>query len=102
MDKALAYARDHREEALRDLQRLVRQPGISTQRIGMEESAALTRDLMASAGLSVEPYPIVDGSPILVGYGGGGAKRPCSSTPTTTCSRRSRWRSGVTSRSAER
>ena len=44
----------HAEECIRDLQRLVRQPSISAQDVGLRECAALVRDMMHEDGLPAE------------------------------------------------
>ena len=44
----------HADECIRDLQRLVRQPSISAQGMGLRECAALVRDMMHDARMP--PY----------------------------------------------
>jgi acetylornithine deacetylase/succinyl-diaminopimelate desuccinylase-like protein len=76
-----AYIHAHRDEALEVLCRLVRQPSISAQGIGMHECAELLRGVMAGAGIKVRlmetaGYPVVygeaagpSGAPTLLIYG---------------------------------
>ncbi len=66
----------HREEAIVDLQRLVRQPSVSAQKIGLEECAQLTVELMHGDGLDATAYPTPGGPPCVIGYlpGPSGAK----------------------------
>lgn len=66
----------HREEAIVDLQQLVRQPSVSAQKIGLEECAELTVELMRSDGLDATAYPTPGGPPCVIGYlpGPSGAK----------------------------
>ena len=48
----------HAEECIRDLQRLVRQPSISAQGVGLRECAALVRDMQhPRLPRQVEPLP---------------------------------------------
>ena len=81
LDAVLAACAQNRERDLADLFRILRQPSISTQNIGVRECAELERDLLVDAGLKVrivetEGHPIVfgerpgpAGAPTLLLYG---------------------------------
>jgi len=58
----------HREEAIVDLQRLVQQPSVSAQNLGLEECAALVVDIMHADGLDAKAHPIPGGPPCVFGY----------------------------------
>jgi len=58
----------HREEAITDLQRLVRQPSVSAQKIGQQECADLVVEIMHSDGLDARAHPIPGGPPCVFGY----------------------------------
>jgi acetylornithine deacetylase/succinyl-diaminopimelate desuccinylase-like protein len=75
MEKALAFARTHRDQALQDLQRFVRQVSISTRNVGIAECAALTKELVTAAGLKAEVYDVPGGYPVIVGTYDAGASR---------------------------
>lgn len=53
----------HRQEAITDLQRLVQQPSISAQNIGLEECARLVVEIMHNDGLDARAYPLDSGGP---------------------------------------
>lgn len=61
------YIDAHRERSIADLQRLVQQPSVSAQRIGLAECAELVVELMAEDGLSARAYPIAGGPPCVIG-----------------------------------
>ncbi len=56
------------EECVRDLQRLVRQPSISAQGVGLRECAALVRDMMHADGLPAEFHELEEGPPVVFGH----------------------------------
>lgn len=58
----------HREEAIADLQTLVRQESVSAQRRGLEECADLVVRLMHADGLPAHAYPTPGGPPCVIGY----------------------------------
>jgi acetylornithine deacetylase/succinyl-diaminopimelate desuccinylase-like protein len=59
----------HREEAIADLQRLVQQPSISAQNIGLAECAQLVVEMMRADGLDARAYPLEGGGPpVVIGY----------------------------------
>jgi len=56
------------DEAIADLQRLVQQPSVSAQKIGLDECAHLTVELMHGDGLDATAYSTPDGPPCVIGY----------------------------------
>lgn len=68
LQKAFDWIDAHRDEAIRDLQRLVQQPSVSAQKIGLEEAADLVVELMHGDGLDATAYPIDGGPPCVIGY----------------------------------
>lgn len=58
----------HAEECVRDLQRLVRQPSISAQGVGLRECATLVRDMMRDDGLPAEFHELDEGPPVVFGH----------------------------------
>ena len=58
----------HAEECVRDLQRLVRQPSISAQGVGLRECATLVRDMMHEDGLPAEFHELTEGPPVVFGH----------------------------------
>lgn len=58
----------HRDEAIADLQRLVQQPSVSAQNIGLAECAALVVELMHNDGLDATAHAIPDGPPCIIGH----------------------------------
>jgi acetylornithine deacetylase/succinyl-diaminopimelate desuccinylase-like protein len=58
----------HAEECVRDLQRLVRQPSISAQGVGLRECATLVRDMMHEDGLPAEFHELKEGPPVVFGH----------------------------------
>jgi acetylornithine deacetylase/succinyl-diaminopimelate desuccinylase-like protein len=58
----------HAEECVRDLQRLVRQPSVSAQGIGLRECATLVRDMMHEDGLPAEFHELREGPPVVFGH----------------------------------
>jgi len=56
------------DECVRDLQRLVQQPSISAQDIGLRECAALVRDMMHDDGLPAEFHELEEGPPVVFGH----------------------------------
>ena len=66
LDAAFGVVEASRERALEGLMRLLRQPSISTQGIGLDECAQLLRDEMHSVGLDARILP-TPGSPVVFG-----------------------------------
>jgi acetylornithine deacetylase/succinyl-diaminopimelate desuccinylase-like protein len=58
----------HVEEAIEDLQRLVRQPSVSAQGVGLDECAALVVEMMHADGLPATAHPIPGGPPCVIGH----------------------------------
>lgn len=58
----------HRDEAIADLQRLVQQPSVSAQKIGLEECAQLVVEMMHADGLDATAYPTPGGPPCVMGH----------------------------------
>jgi acetylornithine deacetylase/succinyl-diaminopimelate desuccinylase-like protein len=58
----------HVDEAIADLQRLVQQPSVSAQGIGLEECADLVVAMMHADGLPATAHPIPDGPPCVIGH----------------------------------
>lgn len=56
------------DECVRDLQRLVRQPSISAQDIGLRECAALVREMMHDDGLPADFHELAEGPPVVFGH----------------------------------
>jgi len=66
VDDVFAYIEAHRDRFVAELCRLLRQPSISAQGVGITECAELVRELMAAAGLRAEVVPTA-GHPVVVG-----------------------------------
>src|SRR5690606_7322328 len=60
------YIDAHQEQYLADLQRLVRQPSVSAQGIGIAETAGMVEQMLAQRGFDVAQYP-TSGNPIVFG-----------------------------------
>jgi acetylornithine deacetylase/succinyl-diaminopimelate desuccinylase-like protein len=58
----------HADECIRDLQRLVQQPSISAQGVGLRECAALVREMMHDDGLPAELHELAEGPPVVFGH----------------------------------
>src|SRR5215203_253564 len=58
----------HVDEAIADLQRLVQQPSISAQGIGLDECASLVVDMMHADGLPATAHQILGGPPCVIGH----------------------------------
>jgi acetylornithine deacetylase/succinyl-diaminopimelate desuccinylase-like protein len=56
----------HAEEAVADLQRLVRQPSISAQNVGLRECAELVRAIMHDDGLPADFHELENGAPPVI------------------------------------
>jgi acetylornithine deacetylase/succinyl-diaminopimelate desuccinylase-like protein len=56
------------DECIRDLQRLVRQPSISAQNVGLRECADLVRAMMHDDGLPAELHELDEGPPVVFGH----------------------------------
>ena len=63
------YIDAHADEAITDLQRLVRQPSVSAQGIGLRECAELVRSMMHDDGLPAEFHELENGAPpVIIGH----------------------------------
>ena len=60
------YIRAHQDEAVADLQTLLRQPSISAHKVGLEPCARLLRDLMVKDGITNTQILPTDGGPEVV------------------------------------
>ena len=58
----------HRDEAIADLQRLVQQPSVSAQKIGLEACADLVVEIMHADGLDAKAHPLPGGPPCVFGH----------------------------------
>ena len=67
LQKAFDWIDAHREEAIADLQTLVRQPSVSAQKIGLDECARLVVEIMQKDGLPGQTYPLAGGPPVVIG-----------------------------------
>ena len=81
----------HAEECVGDLQRLVRQPSISAQGVGLRECAELVREIMHDDELPADFHELDEGPPVVFGHLK--AKKPAK---TILCSLRSRSTNGAT------
>ncbi|MFQ3567418.1 MAG: M20/M25/M40 family metallo-hydrolase [Aggregatilineales bacterium] len=62
------YIDAHRDEYVRDLQTLVRQPSVSAQNIGLRECAELVLKLMHDDGLDAHLHELEGGPPVITGH----------------------------------
>jgi acetylornithine deacetylase/succinyl-diaminopimelate desuccinylase-like protein len=63
----LDYIEENRQRYIEMIQNACRQPSISTQGIGIDEMAALCRDMLNGVGASAEIVPIEGGHPVVLG-----------------------------------
>lgn len=66
MNEVTDYIRKHRDEAVEDLQTLLRQPSISAQNVGLEPCARLLRDLMVKDGITDTQILPTEGGPEVI------------------------------------
>ncbi len=59
---------EHVDEAIADLQKLVQQPSISAQGIGLDECADLVVEMMHADGLPATAYELAGGPPCVIGH----------------------------------
>ena len=70
-----AYVRAHTAEYVDELKALVRQPSVSAQGIGIDETAAIVLDrARARGGLAADALRVSSGPPTIVGQAGTGAR----------------------------
>ncbi len=67
MEPVFRYIDAHKDEAVARLQALCRQPSISAQHVGIEETAQLVTALMGEAGISARTIPVEGGAPVVYG-----------------------------------
>ncbi|MBI9044155.1 MAG: M20/M25/M40 family metallo-hydrolase [Anaerolineaceae bacterium] len=67
LQKVFDWIDGHRDEAIADLQKLVQQPSISSQNVGLEECADLLVEMMHTDGLDAKVYPLEQGPPVVIG-----------------------------------
>ncbi|GBD11234.1 N-formyl-4-amino-5-aminomethyl-2-methylpyrimidine deformylase [bacterium HR23] len=66
MDERIrAYVLSHRDQALRDLERLCNQPSVSAQHLGLEECALLAKAMLEEAGFTVRLFSVPGGAPVV-------------------------------------
>ncbi|HEY8487595.1 MAG TPA: M20/M25/M40 family metallo-hydrolase [Thermaerobacter sp.] len=75
MERAIAYSRAHRDQALADLQALLRQPSVAAQDLGMDACADLVASMLEAVGARVERVPLEGGYPVIYGEIDAGAPR---------------------------
>jgi acetylornithine deacetylase/succinyl-diaminopimelate desuccinylase-like protein len=68
LQAAFAWIDAHTGEAIADLQRLVQQPSVSAQGIGLDECARLVVEMMHADGLPATAHPIPGGPPCVIGH----------------------------------
>ena len=66
--RVFTWIDEHRDEAIRDLQRLVQQPSVSAQNLGLEDCADLLAQIMHADGLNATLYPLAGGPPCVIGF----------------------------------
>lgn len=78
MDDLFRYIDQHADAAVIDLQRLLRQPSVAAQGIGMTETAALVSAMLAGAGVSARQVDTRGGYPVVYGEAAGTTTRTLS------------------------
>lgn len=66
MDKVFQYIDEHRDEFVERLKRLLRQPSVAAQNLGMEPCAKLVQQMLESVGIQTKVLP-TDGFPVIYG-----------------------------------
>ncbi len=66
MNEVITFIRAHQQEAIEDLQTLLRQPSISAQNIGLEPCARMLRDEMVKDGITDTQILATEGGPEVV------------------------------------
>lgn len=67
MERVFGHIDAHRDEFVRRLQDLCRQPSIAAQGIGLDETAARVAALMEHAGIRARVLPVEGGAPVVYG-----------------------------------
>lgn len=62
------YIEAHADEYIRDLQRLVQQPSISAQNVGLRECTELVYAMMKADGLDAHVHELEGGPPVITGH----------------------------------
>jgi acetylornithine deacetylase/succinyl-diaminopimelate desuccinylase-like protein len=69
-----AYIEDHFDEFISELRAFCAQPALAGQKIALAESGAMVREKIEGLGGQVEFVPVEDGSPVILGELGAGAR----------------------------
>jgi acetylornithine deacetylase/succinyl-diaminopimelate desuccinylase-like protein len=77
MDDVFAYVDEHRDEYIALLQRLVQQPSVSAQGVGMAETASMVEELLKQRGFDAAQYS-TSGYPVVFGQRSGASARTLS------------------------
>ena len=67
MQQVYEYIEANWLDAIEDLKRFCAQPSISAQQVGMEETAALTAELLQEYGVDPQILPTTEGPPVVYG-----------------------------------
>jgi len=86
-NKIDAYLNDHIDESISELSRLVAQPSVGAQNLGMAECAAIVAELLKKRGFSVEIMPTGGASVIFGECKGKNTGKTLLSITTMTSSR---------------
>jgi acetylornithine deacetylase/succinyl-diaminopimelate desuccinylase-like protein len=74
MQDVYQYVDDHRDEYLKQVQDLCRQPSISAQNVGIMETAEYVKKMLEAIGAKAEIVPIEGGNPVVYGEVGDGKR----------------------------
>ena len=72
MQDVYQYIDDHRDQYLKEVQELCRQPSISAQNVGIQETAEYVKRMLEEIGAKAEIVPIEGGNPVVYGEIGEG------------------------------
>jgi acetylornithine deacetylase/succinyl-diaminopimelate desuccinylase-like protein len=72
MQDVYQYIDDHRDEYLEQVRTLCRQPSISAQNIGIQETAEMVKAMLEAIDAKAEIVPIEGGNPVVYGEVGSG------------------------------
>ena len=72
MQDVYQYIDDHRDQYLKEVQDLCRQPSISAQNVGIQETAEYVKRMLEGIGAKTEIVPIEGGNPVVYGEIGDG------------------------------
>jgi acetylornithine deacetylase/succinyl-diaminopimelate desuccinylase-like protein len=75
LEKIYRYVDDHMEESVQLLERLVRQPSVSAQGLGLGEMAGLCVEVLQAEGLDARILPLGDSPPLVIGEAAGKSRR---------------------------